>query len=110
LTLASRLGGARADLASHMKVAAGAITQLWNNEALPWVLRQAVVGRVLENLCRQRTLEHVHLIIRAFLLFNQQVLKDARFQSYIAGWIRGHFIPLDASGLSATGRRPDASG
>lgn len=95
LTLASRLGGARADLASHMKVAAGAITQLWNNEARPWVLRQAVVGRLLENLCRQRTLDHVHLIIRAFLLFNQQVLKDARFQDYIAGWIRGHFIPLE---------------
>jgi hypothetical protein len=96
LTLASRLGGAKADLASHVKVAAGAITQFWKNDALPSVLRQAAVGRLLENLCRQRTLEHVHLIIRAFLLFNQQVLKDARFQDYIAGWIRGHFIPLDS--------------
>ncbi len=95
LTLASRLGGAKADLASHVNVAVGAITQFWNNGLLPWTLRQAAVGCLLENLCRERALEHVHLIIRSFLFFNERILLDGDFPNYLAGWIRGHFIPLE---------------
>jgi hypothetical protein len=95
-TVASLLGGAKADVASHVNVAIGAIKQFWNNEALPLTLRMAAVGRLLENLRRERSLEHVHLILRAFLSFNQQILRDVRFRDYIIGWIRGHFIPLGA--------------
>jgi len=94
LKAASRIGGAKADLASHIKVAAGAITQFWNNDGLPWVLRQAAVGKLLENLCRERTLDQVRLIIGAFVRFNDQVLDDARFLDYLSGWVRGHFIPM----------------
>ena len=93
-TLANRLGGAKADLASHVNVAVGAITQFWNNVSLPSTLRQAAVGYLLENLCRERTLEHVHLIIRSVLTFNQRILRDTEFQDYLARWIQGHFIPL----------------
>lgn len=94
LKAASRLGGAKADLASHIRVAAGAISQFWNNERLPWVLRQAAVGKLLEKLCRERALDQVRLIVSAFVNFNSTILKDARFFEYLIGWMRGHFITM----------------
>lgn len=95
LTVTSRLGGAKADLASHIKVAGEAIAVFWRNLNLPMVVRQSAVGHLLEKLCRERSLEHVRLIIRVLLLFNRRILQDARFENYIVGWIRGHFIPSE---------------
>jgi hypothetical protein len=94
LTLAARIGGAKAELSSHIQAALGAIAQFWNDGSLPWTLRQAAVGTLLENLCRDRTLDHVRVIIRSFALFNRRILNDAFFDDYLIGWVRGHFIPL----------------
>jgi len=100
LTIASRLGGAKADLGSHLRVAVGAIAVFWRNVSLSSTLRAAAVGRLLENLCRERNLDQVHLIIRAFLAFNERIIRDTGFEHYVAGWIRGHFIPWMASGAA----------
>jgi hypothetical protein len=48
--IVSRLGRAKADLASHTNVALNAVAQFWGNSALPWTLREAAVGALLENL------------------------------------------------------------
>lgn len=92
--IASRLGGAIADLNSHANVVLGTIAQFWNNSALPWTLREAAVGTLLENLCRERTLPEVKRILRQFALFNREVLRNANLDEYLHGWARGHFIPL----------------
>jgi hypothetical protein len=92
--IASRLGGAKADLASHLSVSFGAIRQFWHNQALPSTLRQAAVGRLLENLCRERPLDQVHVILDSFVAFSRRVIDDRNFDSYIYGWVRGHFIPM----------------
>lgn len=97
LSIANRLGGAKADLGSHLHVAFGAITVFWTKDNLSPTLRQAAAGRLLENLCRERSLEHVRLIIRAFLAFNERIIRDWRFETYVADWLRGHFIPVDGS-------------
>jgi tetratricopeptide (TPR) repeat protein len=92
--IASRLGGAKADLASHLSVSFRAIRQFWHDEALPWTLRQAAVGRLLENLCRERPLDQVHVILDSFAAFSRRVIGDGNFDSYLYGWVRGHFIPM----------------
>jgi tetratricopeptide (TPR) repeat protein len=92
--IASRLGGAKADLASHLSVSFRAIRQFWSNEALPWTLRQAAVGRLMENLCRERPLDQVRVIIASFAQFSRRVIGDPNFDRYIYDWVRGHFIPI----------------
>jgi tetratricopeptide (TPR) repeat protein len=95
LTVADRLGGAKADLSSHLRGAAVAIAHFWRNDGMSSIVREAAVGRLLENLCRERNPEQVHLIIRAFLGFNRKVIRDVRFDHYVADWIRGHFVPME---------------
>jgi hypothetical protein len=50
-------------------------------------LRLLIVGTLLENLCRQRTLEETSSVLRAFSQLN------FRLRSYIAVWAKGHFLP-----------------
>jgi tetratricopeptide (TPR) repeat protein len=92
--IASRLGGAKADLASHISVSFRAIQQFWTNETLPWTLRLAAVGRLLENLCRERPVDQVRVIIGSFAQFSRRVIGDPDFDRYIYDWVRGHFIPM----------------
>jgi hypothetical protein len=94
LTLASRLGGPKADLPSHVSVAARSIEACWNDDKKPEVLRQAMVGALLENLTKGQTIENVAAIIVGFVEFGRTVLKDGAFIQYLNDWLRGHFIQL----------------
>ena len=94
LTLASRLGGPKADLPSHVSVAARSIEACWNDDKKPEVLRQAMVGALLENLTKGQTIENVAAIIVGFVEFGRTVLKDGAFIQYLNDWLRGHFIHL----------------
>ncbi len=92
--LAQLLGGAKADLASHTNAALRCIKPTWPNESLSFTLRQAVVGELLNNLIKERPLEHVALILRTFEDFGSSDLRDMSFIGYLKDWVRGHFIPL----------------
>lgn len=92
--LASLLGGAKADLPSHVNAALRCIRHAWNDRRLPDTLRQAVVGQLLENMIRERTKDHVAAILNRFDDFGRRVLRDDSFRQYLRDWMRGHFIVL----------------
>ena len=46
LIVSQRLGGTKADLASHIRVALKVIEETWENGSLDPVLRQAIVGNL----------------------------------------------------------------
>jgi hypothetical protein len=95
--LASRLGGKHAEIQSHINVAFQAITANWSDRQLSFTLRRAVVGKLLENLCKARPLDHTYAIISLFTRFGRGILRDPSFLEYLEAWLRGHFIPLPRS-------------
>jgi tetratricopeptide (TPR) repeat protein len=96
LKLASRLGGQKADLQSHINVALRSVAETWFDTRFSPTLRQAVVGRLLENLSKERPPDHLTIIIEMFLQFGRNVLRDSSFIRYIRDWLRWHFIPVPA--------------
>jgi tetratricopeptide (TPR) repeat protein len=84
---AQRLGGPSADLESHVDVVMKTIKDTFDDYNLSATLRLLIVGTLLENLCRQRTLEETGGVLRAFAQLN------FRLRSYIAVWAKGHFLP-----------------
>jgi hypothetical protein len=98
--LVGRLGGAKADLRSHLNVALHTISHGWMNEKLSWTLRQALVGSLLENLAKERPPPHFRIILRAFaelgtaMQRNGDVQYAQAFFRYLDDWLRGHFINL----------------
>jgi len=86
--LASRLGGKKADMQSHLSVAIGAANRVWNDDALSRTLQQATLGHLLERLTTDRPIEDVRVIINSF------VQRSPQFANYILRWLRGHFIDL----------------
>jgi hypothetical protein len=77
---------------SHVNVAARAIEVTWNDESLPLVLRQAMVGALIENLTKGKSTDNVTAIMAGFVQIGRDVLKDSTFLQYLADWLRGHFI------------------
>jgi hypothetical protein len=63
-TLAGRLGGAKAEIKSHLDVAFHAIIGTWHDEKRSRTLREAIVGTLLENICKERPLDHVAAIMQ----------------------------------------------
>jgi hypothetical protein len=95
--LAGRLGGEHAEIQSHVNVVFRAITATWSDRRLSSTLRQAIVGKLLENLCKARSLNHTRAMISLFTRFGQEILKDPAFLEYLEAWLRGHLIPLPRS-------------
>jgi hypothetical protein len=93
-TVASRLGGKRADLRSHVPVAVNAILRVWDDEAFPWTLRQAALGQFLERLTSERSNDDIVQIIGAFVESDRWRGSPMSIVTYIVGWLRGHFISL----------------
>ena len=89
-----RLGGAKAELQSHISVALATIKITWFDRRLSDTLRQAVVGGLLENLARERPSSHFLGILRTFLEFGNAVLRDREFVEYVYAWTRWHFVDL----------------
>lgn len=92
--VASRLGGKRADLPSHVPVAVNAVLQIWGDESLFWNTRQAALGRLLECLTRERSADEITEIVGAFVENDRWHGGDMSIVRYIAGWLQGHFIRL----------------
>ena len=61
--LSSRIGGRKADLLSHSRVSLNTVFKIWENQSLSPTLRQAVAGRLLNNLIRYRSLDQVRELI-----------------------------------------------
>jgi hypothetical protein len=92
--LASLLGGAKADLPSHINAALRCIQVSWHDSRLSSTVRQAVVGDLLNNLIRERPVDHVSIILATFEDFGRMQLRDMAFKQYLTDWMRGHFIVL----------------
>ncbi len=92
--LASRLGGMKADMASHFGVAARTIQATWRNTELTLTVRQAIVGTLLYELSKERPLAEFTIILRAFAQIGQRLGNPRFFADYLAAWLRGHFIKL----------------
>jgi hypothetical protein len=94
LQAVGRLGGPKADLQSHIGVAIGTIRVTWANSELSLTLRQAIVGTLLENLAKERPLDHLVVVLRVFFRLGTNFLRDQDFVDYLQAWLRGHFIIL----------------
>jgi hypothetical protein len=90
--VAGRLGGAKADLPSHIGVALQAIVVIWNRKDLSWVVKDASVGFLLENLCKERSLQEIHAILIRFDRLGRDVLNSDDFRRYLRNWSIGHFV------------------
>jgi hypothetical protein len=91
--LASRLGGNKADMASHLGVAVRTILATWSNKDLSWTVQQAIVGTLLYELSKERPLSHFTLVLGKFAEIGRR-LGDLRFAEYLNAWLLGHFIRL----------------
>ncbi len=91
--LASRLGGKKADVPSHLGVAVRTIQASWHDRMLSCTVRQAVVGALLYELSKGRTLAEFAAVFHAFGEIGRQ-LGEPRFAGYLNAWLRGHFIKL----------------
>lgn len=90
--VSDRAGGAKADLASHVAVALGAINRTWMNATLSPTLRKGIVGNLLDNLTRDRRAAEVEWVLQNLEEFGQLVLKSTEFGGYLRDWRTGHFI------------------
>jgi hypothetical protein len=90
--LASRLGGKAADLRSHVDVSFGALKIIWHNKNIPDVAKLAIIGELLTNLVKERSIQEARQILVEFSRFGQRVLGDRRFSNYVADWGRGHLL------------------
>ncbi|MFO1097892.1 MAG: hypothetical protein U1E81_06350 [Xanthobacteraceae bacterium] len=93
-TVASRIGGAKADMRSHLGVAFGAIKIFWNDRNIPDLVKSAAVGSLLENLTKERPIEHVLAILVKAIRFGKSELADLYFNQYVENWRIGHFIVI----------------
>jgi tetratricopeptide (TPR) repeat protein len=83
------MGGAAAELESHVRVAVEFLQFLWTDDsALPY--REPATGMLLEHLVRERTRDY-----RRILLTIMWRMRDIpRMTAYLEDWLRGHFIDL----------------
>jgi hypothetical protein len=102
--LAGRLGGPEADLASSLGVALHVVRLTWRDSNLHPILRQAIVGTLLENLCRGHKIEEIGTIIQQFAQLARSVFReisDPKLRNslieYLHDWLQGHFIQLPTS-------------
>jgi tetratricopeptide (TPR) repeat protein len=91
-TIASRLGGEKADIASHVRVAYESATQIWGDESLSETVRQGAVGRLLERVIDERSPLEARLVLESWL--NTESERPGGMHRYMTGWLRGHFIKM----------------
>jgi hypothetical protein len=90
--LASALGGPNADIPSHAGVASRAIERLWNDQAIPFSGRQALVGVLITEIIKGLPHPHALAVLNAFSQFGREQLDDRHFVQYVADWKKGHFL------------------
>lgn len=88
--LASTIGGPTAERISHLRAVAEALDILWGDmDAIAY--RQSVSGHLIRSLLRGRS-DYLE-ILRALMIVTR---RHGYIREYILGWMRGHFIPMDA--------------
>ena len=87
--VAEILGGADADMASYIRVAANFFTEIWR-EGDPSLQYQAQTGKILECLMRGQSKTFMTIIEKLRLLVS---LRNKGFARYLSGWLQGHFCP-----------------
>jgi hypothetical protein len=92
--LASRLGGKKAELASHVQVSMNTTIRVWEDETIPWTLRQAAFGHLLERIITERPPEQITDIMAAFVQRDPWRGSSRSIFAYVVDWLRGHFIVL----------------
>ena len=92
LACVRRLGGPKADLRSHIGVAAKTIRATWYDYNLSPTLRRAIAGVLLDNLCKDRSLDEIANIVCEIARL------DTGVALYVAGWVQGHFLPMSILG------------
>jgi hypothetical protein len=93
LKLANRLGGPKADL-SHIGVALEAVQLTWRDRLLSVTLQQAMLGELLQNLTKDRTLEGTRAVLEGVAAVAKHELRDPQVVRYVGDWLRGHFLPI----------------
>jgi hypothetical protein len=91
LKLANRLGGPKADV-SHVPVALEAVALTWRDRSLTATVQQAMLGVLLQNLTKGRTLEETQAIIAGVVAFAERKMRGLPVVGYVRDWLRGHFI------------------
>lgn len=90
--LAARIGGKKADLASHAQVALGSNIRIWRDDSLPWTLRQAALGHLLERLIAERSADDAARVMATFVQGDPWRGTDSSISTYVADWLHGHFL------------------
>jgi tetratricopeptide (TPR) repeat protein len=93
--LVAKIGGKIAELESHVSVAYRTAVAVWKDQSLTITVRQAVVGRLLERLVDERSPLEVRAIIYGWVQLENKRVRSGSMVTYIARWLRGHFINLD---------------
>jgi hypothetical protein len=91
--LALRIGGEKADMQSHLRVAYCAAVVIWSDRTLSDTVRQGAVGRLLERIIAGRSSIEVRLVLSTWL--EAERLNASNMNRYIIDWIRGHFLNID---------------
>lgn len=95
------IGGRTADMPSHLVVVGELLHLLWDYDADVSPLRcRAATGMLFEALLRHRSRDWAEWLVR-MIRYAPRTIPARR---YIHGWLRGHFIAVDA--LEASTRRP----
>jgi len=94
LKLANRLGGPKADV-SHIRVALRAVALSWANFSLTETVQQAMLGELLQNLTKGRTLKETQAIIADVVAVAEREMRLGSVVRYVRDWLRGHFISFD---------------
>jgi hypothetical protein len=89
--LANLLGGPGAD-GSHIAVAAEAVALGWNDRSLTKTIQHAMLGELLDNLTKGRSLGEIETIITRLAAFTDRRLDGRTVINYIDAWLRWHFI------------------
>jgi hypothetical protein len=90
--IVSRLGGKKADIASHVRVAYQSAVQIWSDRSLSETVRQGAAGRLLERVIDERTVVEARLVLEGWLIAESE--RTGGMHRYIMEWLRGHFIKL----------------
>lgn len=91
-TIASCLGGKKADIASHVRVAYEAAVRIWGDKSLSETVRQGAVGRLLERVVDGRNPVEARIVLESWLIAETD--RPGGMDRYMTSWLRGHFITL----------------
>lgn len=86
--IAKQIGGSDADRESHLKVVIAFLEGLWSHSEFI-EHRAPLTGHILRRLLSGRQKDYLEILG----VLVRQVVKPSRLNSYLRGWVVGHFVP-----------------